>query len=334
MTHSDILKTPFIEWRSDFGFKRMFGTQANQRILVRFLNALFSDEFTVTKVEFHDKEILPKSEAGKRIIYDIYCQAKPESFRASRINEDHFPTIMSEDSEVKDYTHHFILEMQNEYSVPFEDRVLMYSSRLVADQLKRGSDYRLQPVISIAITNFRFPHLNDAPVHDMVMSDRNTGEVLTEKMRVVLLSLETLNGKSWKDLTTELEKFLYLIKNMGKMDTNSEAYKSGEYKEIFESAETGLLAAEDYELYSASAEAVREHEAAVAYAANKGKAEGRAEGWAEGRAEGRAEGEAQGLAKGIIKVVRNMLNFGMPKDQVAAINNMTVAELNTLLGQE
>ena len=113
MTHSDILKTPFIEWRSDFGFKRMFGTQANQRILVRFLNALFSDEFTVTKVEFHDKEILPKSEAGKRIIYDIYCQAKPESFRASRINEDHFPTIMSEDSEVKDYTHHFILEMQN-----------------------------------------------------------------------------------------------------------------------------------------------------------------------------------------------------------------------------
>ena len=36
-----------------------------------------------------------------------------------------------------------------------------------------------------------------------------------------------------------------------KMDTNSEAYKSGEYKEIFESAETGLLAAEDYELYSA-----------------------------------------------------------------------------------
>lgn len=113
MTHSDILKTPFIEWRSDFGFKRMFGTQANQRILVRFLNALFGDEFTVTKVEFHDKEILPKSEASKRIIYDIYCQAKPESFRASRINEDHFPTIMSEDSEVKDYTHHFILEMQN-----------------------------------------------------------------------------------------------------------------------------------------------------------------------------------------------------------------------------
>ena len=117
---------------------------------------------------------------------------------------------------------------------------------------------------------------------------------------------------------------------MGKMDTNSEAYKSGEYKEIFESAETGLLAAEDYELYSASTEAVREHEAAVAYAANKGKAEDRVEG----RADGRAEGRAEGMAKGIIKVVKNMLNFCMPKDQVAAINNMTVAELNTLLGQE
>ena len=60
----------------------------------------------------------------------------------------------------------------------------------------------------------------------------------------------------------------------------------------------------------------------MAYAANKGKAEGR------------AEGRAEGMAKGIIKVVKNMLNFGMPKDQVAAINNMTVVELNTLLGQE
>ena len=60
----------------------------------------------------------------------------------------------------------------------------------------------------------------------------------------------------------------------------------------------------------------------MAYAANK----------AEER--GRAEGEAKGMAKGIIKVVRNMLNFGMPKDQVAAINNMTIAELNNLLDQK
>ena len=60
----------------------------------------------------------------------------------------------------------------------------------------------------------------------------------------------------------------------------------------------------------------------------------KSEGWADGRAEGRAEGEAQGLAKGIIIVVRNMLNFGMPKDQVTAINNMTIAELNNLLDQK
>ena len=29
-----------------------------------------------------------------------------------------------------------------------------------------------------------------------------------------------------------------------------------------------------------------------------------------------------------------MLNFGMQKDQVAAINNMTIAELNNLLDQK
>lgn len=91
-----------------------------------------------------------------------------------------------------------------------------------------------------------------------------------------------------------------------------------------QAADTGMMAAEDFERYSESVEALREHEAAVEYAANKARTEARAEGHAEGRAEGRAEG--------FINVIRNMLNYGMSKSQVADINNMTVAELDSLLG--
>lgn len=80
-------------------------------------------------------------------------------------------------------------------------------------------------------------------------------------------------------------------------------------KEIFDAADTGMLAQEDFVRYSESVEALRDHEAALEYAKNKATAEGRAKG----RAEGRAEGER----KGIIGVIRNMLNFGIPKEQIA-----------------
>ena len=119
---------------------------------------------------------------------------------------------------------------------------------------------------------------------------------------------------------------------MGNMDTNSEAYKSGEFDEVFEAADTGMMAADDFERYSESVEALREHEAAVEYAANKARTEGQAEGWAEGISQGRAEGISQGRVETIIKVIHNMMKFGMPKEQIAAINNMTVAEIDGLLG--
>lgn len=87
-----------------------------------------------------------------------------------------------------------------------------------------------------------------------------------------------------------------------------------------QAADTRMMAAEDFERYSESVEALCEHEAAVEYAANKARTEARAEGHAEVRAEG------------FINVIRNMLNYGMSKSQVADINNMTVAELDSLLG--
>lgn len=113
-------------------------------------------------------------------------------------------------------------------------------------------------------------------------------------------------------------------------------------EEIFDAADTGMLAQEDFVRYSESVEALRDHEAALEYARSKAIAEGRAEGIAEGRAEGRAEGEkrgeergrAEGERKGIIGVIRNMLNFGIPKEQIAEANNMTLEKLNLLLQQE
>ena len=68
--------TTFINIQTDYGFKRIFGTPKNKRILIRFLNALLGDRVSVTDVVYHDKEMLPEDENGKRIIYDVYCTSQ------------------------------------------------------------------------------------------------------------------------------------------------------------------------------------------------------------------------------------------------------------------
>ncbi len=45
-----IPKTEFINLQTDFGFKRIFGSEKRKSILIRFLNALFEGEFIIEDV--------------------------------------------------------------------------------------------------------------------------------------------------------------------------------------------------------------------------------------------------------------------------------------------
>ncbi len=67
------ITTFFLNLQTDFAFKKVFGSIQNKHILIRFLNALFEGQLRVTDIKYHDKEILPSEEAGKRIVYDVYC---------------------------------------------------------------------------------------------------------------------------------------------------------------------------------------------------------------------------------------------------------------------
>lgn len=52
-------------------------------------------------------------------------------------------------------------------------------------------------------------------------------------------------SNDWDDCKTELERRLYLIKNMENLNKNSKPYLTGEYDEMFNAAEMASMAAED-----------------------------------------------------------------------------------------
>lgn len=334
-------KPRFINIMTDFGFKRAFGSEERSDVLIQFLNALFEDKLTVTDVEFRNTERLPDNPDGKRIIHDVFFKSnveygddKPEWFKRQR------RLMQSLGHEFDESTrHHFILEMQNINQPPFEERLLYYSAREIASQGKSGAAYLLNPVITIAVTNFNFPHLDPRLRHDFGMMDKKTGKLLTDKLLITLLSLKEVGN--WADCKTELERILYIIKNIHLMDTNSEAYKCGRYEGLFNAADTTLMTDEDYYAYERDLRKLEDMNAGVLYAAQlareegeaAGELRGEARGEAKGEAKGRAEGEAIGRDKERAEIIRSFYAAGISSEKIAETLAMPLDEVNKILGK-
>lgn len=110
-----------MDLKTDFAFKRLFGTEQFKPLLIKFLNILFKrDGIHVDDAVYHDKEVLPPAPNSKRIVYDVYCTS------------------------IKDHgEEHFIVEMQQVYHSNFKKRMMYYSSNALTAQEGMGPMYNL-----------------------------------------------------------------------------------------------------------------------------------------------------------------------------------------------
>lgn len=282
------INSTFIDLLTDYGFKRIFGTEKHKEILRRFLNALFEGKISVANVEFHDKEILPRRDDGKRVIFDIYCTT--------------------------DTGHHFIVEMQQEYGATFEKRIIHYAATGIVDQTNRGNDYDFRPVYTIVFTDFDLRQMPGKMVNEILLAERTSHRIFSEDVKIFFLSLKHVKN-DWDECANSLEKMLYIIKNMEKMDKESKAYKSGEYPEIFEASEIASMAKEDVVAYSASLQRRNDIMEAIDYARN----------------ESYNLGISEGEEKERIKSMRLMASIGVPESKIAELYGIAVDELRSIL---
>lgn len=128
---------------TDFGFKKLFGTEMNKELLISFINSLLSDKDANTRPHLpqHRK---PRHQRGDRkAVFDVYCET---------------------DSGEK-----ILVEMQRGQQLFFKERSLYYASFPIQQQGKRGDwDYQLKAVYVIAILNFVFDHTHDGYFHHEV----------------------------------------------------------------------------------------------------------------------------------------------------------------------
>ncbi|MBE6215698.1 MAG: Rpn family recombination-promoting nuclease/putative transposase [Bacteroidales bacterium] len=277
----------FAELLCDFMFKRMFGSEENKDVLIRFLNLILQD-VEIEHVDFIPNENLGLTEDDRKAIFDISCTCSDGRT--------------------------LIIEMQKGYQKHFRERAVFYTSYPINSQGRSARDeyikehqceedgesfrwdYNLKPIIVVALLNFKFDHGSNWPDDRFHSSYRLredcTGEVMTEVVRYVFLELGRFKKKI-EELESSFDKWLYLLKNMHKLKKIPEEFDTPEFRRLFILAKIGNFTAEEMKQYINSLTNMSDYyniiESTAELAEKKGREEGRAEGLEKGREEAKLE---------------------------------------------
>ena len=299
------IEDKYISLLTDFGFKRIFGTDLNKDLLISFLNALFEGSHVITDVKYLNTEHLGDIHTERKAIFDVYCE--------------------TENGEK------FIVEMQNAFQEFFKDRSLFYSTFPIREQGVKGSDwdFHLNHVYTIALLNFDMhdPAFDrDQLSHTVKLCDTYTHKVFYDKLDFIYVEIAKFD-KTVDQLSTTFEKWLYVLKNLSRLDNQPQTLRDKVFDRLFTQAEIAKFNPRELREYEDSRKAYRDLKNCLDTAMREGIEKGRTEG----RAEGRAEGIAEGRAEGIAIAVKAMYSNGMNVDAIAATMNMTPEKVKEIL---
>lgn len=296
----------YINLTTDFGFKRIFGSELNKDLLIGFLNALFAGEKVVEDVQYKNNENFGYNRDARKAIFDVYCQAADGS--------------------------RFIVEMQNVYQQFYKDRSVYYSTFPIIEQAQKGDwNYELEPVYTVGILNFAFPEDSDseAVCREIKLTDIDTSKVFYDKLTFVYVELAKFH-KTESQLETLLDKWLFVLKNMQRLMERPAALQERVFRRLFQAAEIATYSADDRKEYEQSRRAYQDIKIAIDTAKNDGRAEGHAEGLAEGLVKGRAEGLEEGKKANAVQNAASMKRDGMPTNLIAKYTGLTESEIERL----
>lgn len=294
----------FLNPFTDVGFKKLFGQEVNKDLLIEFLNDLLVGERHVSDISFMDKEIMPESLGGRVVIFDILCKETDGT--------------------------RFIVELQNQYQDYFFDRGLYYLCRMMNEQGKRGPDwnYRICPVYGIYFINFRLPQLVKFRT-DIVLSDRESGLEMSNKLRQIYLSLPYFT-KEEDECETDFECWIYILKHMDTLERMPFEARKAVFRKLLEVADVENMTPDERLRYDESLKNYRDYVNTIATAERISREKALAEGIAKGKAEGIAEGIAEGEAKGKQEIARRMKKEGLPLELIAKLSGLSEKEIEML----
>ena len=111
---------------------------------------------------------------------------------------------------------------------------------------------------------------------DIVLADRDTHELFTDKMRYIFLELPSFK-KEESECETDFERWIYVLKNMETLQRLPFKARNAVFKKLEEIVDIASMSKEERMKYDESIKVYRDQLAVMEFERNKGLAEGRAE---------------------------------------------------------
>jgi predicted transposase/invertase (TIGR01784 family) len=236
---------------TDYGFKKLFGEELNKELLLDFLNELLKEEQGHIKdLTYLKTEQLGTAEIDRKAIFDLYC----ENERGEK----------------------FIVELQKTKQNFFKDRTVYYSTFPITEQAKRADwDYEFKAIYTIAILDFVFDADKAEPSkfrYDVKLTDIDTQKVFYDKLTFIYLEMPKFN-KSVDELESRFDKWLYVIKNLNKLDRVPDKLREQIFDKLFETAEIAKFTQDQIRSYEDSLKYYRDLKNSLETAKEEGKIE-------------------------------------------------------------
>jgi predicted transposase/invertase (TIGR01784 family) len=302
------LREKYINPFTDYGFKKLFGEEINKDLLRDFLNELLKEEQgEIVNLTYLKSEHLGTTEIDRRAIFDLYC----ENEKGQK----------------------FIVELQKSKQNFFKDRSLYYATFPIRDQAQRADwNFELQAVYTIAILDFVFEEGKNEPKkyrYDVKLKDIETNKIFYDKLTFIYLEMPKFNKKI-EELETRFDKWLYVIKNLNRLDRIPDKLREKIFDRVFEAAEIARFTPEQARSYETSLKYYRDLKNSFDTAHDDGMVKGIKKGRKEGLEKGRKQGLEKGRKEEKIKIAKNLLEIGVAVELIAQSTKLSIEEINKL----
>jgi predicted transposase/invertase (TIGR01784 family) len=253
------MATIFINPKTDFAFKKIFGSEQSRGILISFLNGILYGGESVVK----DLDILNPYQAPRiRGMKDTYLDVKAQLADGQTV----------------------IIEMQVLNIEGFEKRILYNAAKAYSIQLKQGEDYKLlDPVIALTITDFSMFSEFDAVISRFVLKEKDyLVDYLSLDLELVFVELPKFQ-KTLEQIDSLTEKWMYFLQHTRELDAIPDTMGNvPEIRQAFEVANQANLNADELDEFDHQAMFIQDQRNALSLAVKQGLAQGREEGREEG----------------------------------------------------
>lgn len=242
----------YISLLTDFGFKRIFGTDLNKDLLINFLNSLFNGEEVIKDVKYLNSENVGDVFTERKAIFDVYCE--------------------NEQGEK------FIVEMQNAYQTFFKDRSLFYSTFPIREQAPKGSDWNfcLNKVYVVALLNFKMSDEafdTSDTIHTIALMDTKTNKIFNAKLIFKYVEVGRFD-KTDEELTSLSDKWMFVLKNLSRLNNRPSSLREKIFSRLFDAAAIARFTPTELREYEDSLKAYRDIKNSLDTAEAKGREEG------------------------------------------------------------